>query len=241
MDKNRLLIEEEEEKAKQIVLRTTNGKLSFEKGESPDWFDSENSVGLEVSSVFLPFDAKFESLLYQLKKYFLQTQKANTEKDYQVAIENYYRIWRSLGEEIGTCVKNGYILFDFYGLLSKRVFTPNFVLTPSCFARRVSEIIKIVSKKCHKLNNKYVVFEKNWLFIWTSLSYHDERNNDRLFFDLLDAMSPYSIKFDRIYFGLLNKQLLLIFDFEKGGIWTKYESMSLDNGVAYFDFCLDWE
>lgn len=236
MDKNRLLIEEEEEKAKRIVLRTINGKLSFEKGESPDWFDSKNSVGLEVSSVFLPFDVKFESLLYQLEKYFRQMENAETDAVRKKALKNYQRVCHNLGKEVGTGVRKGYIFFDFYSLLCKRIFVPHFILTPACFQRRTEEIINVVSKKCGKLNSKYRVFDENWLFIWTSMSYHDTRNDDRLFFDLLEAMSSYSVKFDKIYFGLLNKQLLLIFDFKNGLILSRHEPMFLDTGVVYCDF-----
>lgn len=236
MDKNRLLIKEEEEKAKQIVLDATNGKLSFEKGESPDWFDSKNSVGLEVSSVFLPFDVKFESLLYQSEKYFRQMENAETDVVRKTALKNYQKACYSLGKEVGTGVRKGYIFFDFYSLLCKRIFVPHFILTPACFQCRTEEIINVVSKKCGKLNSKYRVFDENWLFIWTSMSYHDTRNEERLFYDLLDIMYSYPIKFDKIYLGLLNKQVLLIFDFKNGFISSGHVPMFLDTGVVYCDF-----
>ena len=174
---------------------------NFLHKDSPDWQNSINSIGIEVTR-----DERGKKFWADLK---------NVDKPIP---DNKINKFNNKFEKNGGRVislKQAKIIFQNDSLKDSFGFNDNYFYIIPVYEDNFDMINEIIEKKSKRLNDKYKTFKSNRLFIFTPILASEEMVNKELE-NISIIQDKYNINFDIIYICLINE--LYIFDLQNNCI-----------------------
>lgn len=150
---------------------------NFHKGESPDWYAPDLSIGLEV------------------------TRTLSKKEGEQVSIVNKYFGRKLGGELIRKAIAKRYPKQkDLVKVIDNIAYTDWF----GDFSKYPIEAKDALVKKTKKLNGNYNKFASNYLYIFTNTGLFETNDIRRIMDMAQDDLINYTVQFDKIFFNTMD-------------------------------------
>lgn len=148
---------------------------NFHKGESPDWYSLELSIGLEVTRAMSKSEGENEFIT---NKYFGKGYGGNLIK--KAAAKRFHK--------------------DLFKVIDNIAYTEWF-----CdFSKYRNEVKDALVKKTKKLNGNYNQFTSNYLYIFTNTGLLETDDIKQIIDMAQGELADCAIQFDRIFFNTIN-------------------------------------